>query len=201
MIKIHQNVSTDSALFSEVSRLRYEVYVLDKRYEPRNTVQLERDVWDETSMHTLIIDGKTPVATTRLIFPAQNTKGCPLPIDEISEDHRLAMWNREELAEVSRFIVSGAARKERRALLVLLLIQSLVVNSREWGVKYWVAVMSNSLFRMLARLGIHFTRMGAMIEHMGQRQPCYVELDSMLNRCKAERRDVWEVISRNKEQI
>jgi len=79
--------------------------------------------------------------------------------------------------------------------LTLGLISSLVQMSAEHGIYVWCAVMERALLRLLKRIGIHFTNVGPLIEYHGKRQPCYSDLDELLDRVKKERPDVWEVLT------
>jgi hypothetical protein len=51
--------------------------------------------------------------------------------------------------------------------------------------------------RMFARLGIHFRKLGPMVEFHGLRQPAFADLDALLVRTWIERPDVWALITRS----
>ena len=79
--------------------------------------------------------------------------------------------------------------------MTLGLIEGLVRMSIELGIDYWCAVMEPILLRLLSRLGIHFENIGPRVDYHGMRQPCYQRLDRFLERVRAERPDVWEVLT------
>ncbi len=61
------------------------------------------------------------------------------------------------------------------------------------------AIKEPALLRMLSRLGIHFNNLGPRVEYHGTRQPCYSNLDLLLARTWIERREVWEILTRDGE--
>lgn len=185
---------------------------------------LEKDQFDGLSMHSLLVHRQTGITagTVRLVFPAENNPERPLPIDQLCNEPVLRDPNllpRATLAEVSRFAVSKEFRRRQGEIsslsgvspdwdeaqgrsqgrkiphLCLGLIKALVYNSNKQGLTHWCAAMEPALLRMLQRLGIYFENLGPLVDHRGWRQPCYTELDPMLSRVKAERPDVWELIT------
>ena len=75
------------------------------------------------------------------------------------------------------------------------LIEWLVRYSVDEGLTHWCALMEPRLLRLLTRLGIHFDHIGGLVEFHGPRQPCVIELATLLRRVRRERPDVWDVIS------
>ncbi len=79
------------------------------------------------------------------------------------------------------------------------LMQAMVAMSANAGVTHVCAVVEPRLLRMLARLGIHFIPLGPPVIYHGLRQPCYSGIDELLARTWVERREVWEVMTRDGE--
>jgi N-acyl amino acid synthase of PEP-CTERM/exosortase system len=75
------------------------------------------------------------------------------------------------------------------------LIQALVRMSLQHNITHWCAVMEQSLLRMLAAMGIHFTPLGPIVEYHGLRQPCFLVLPKMLQDVKRERPAFWSVLT------
>src|SRR3546814_20846664 len=67
--------------------------------------------------------------------------------------------------------------------------------SLDHGICYWCAVMERPLLRLLARLGINFEDVGPLVDYHGRRQPCFLKLDTMLQQVRAERPDVWQILT------
>ncbi len=121
----------------------------------------------------------------------------------------------ERMVEISRFCISKAFRQrkgdglypgsnepsadqdQRRLIpnMTLGLIEGLVRMSLTHNVDYWCAMMEPTLLRLLTRLGIHFDKIGPIVDYHGRRQPCYIPLDTMLERVHDERPDVWDVLT------
>ena len=80
--------------------------------------------------------------------------------------------------------------------ITLGLIESLVVMSAQSGVTHWCSVMERALLRLLSRIGIYFNNIGPEVVYHGKRQPCFIELRTLLARVKEERYDVWEILTR-----
>jgi N-acyl amino acid synthase of PEP-CTERM/exosortase system len=80
--------------------------------------------------------------------------------------------------------------------ITLGLIESLVAMSERSGTTHWCSVMERALLRLLSRIGIYFENLGPQVEYHGRRQPCYMELRTLLARVKEERFDVWEILTR-----
>ena len=137
----------------------------------------------------------------------------------------LSIDTRRHMAEVSRFAVSRSFRRRvgeagsptavtdesleameaahrdmsnRRLAphITLGLIESLVRMSVQSGMTYWCSVMERALLRLLSRIGIYFDNLGSEVHYHGRRQPCYMELRTLLARVKEERFDVWEILTR-----
>jgi N-acyl amino acid synthase of PEP-CTERM/exosortase system len=51
--------------------------------------------------------------------------------------------------------------------------------SREHGIRYWYAAMEKSLVRLLARLGVEFTKIGPLQHYHGPVMPCICDLDQL----------------------
>ena len=62
-------------------------------------------------------------------------------------------------------------------------------------VTYWCAAMEPTWLRLLTRLGIHFDKIGPIVDYHGRRQPCYIPLKTLLGRVNEERPDVWDVLT------
>jgi N-acyl amino acid synthase of PEP-CTERM/exosortase system len=219
-------------LITEVYRLRYQVYCLEHPFEDPAQFpdQLERDGYDDRSMHSLLIHRPSGViaGTVRLILPDSVDPVGSLPIDSVCHEPKFkdpAGMPRAHMAEVSRFAVSKSFRRrvgesgsptavtdeslaameaaqkdmaDRRLAphITLGLIESLVDMSVRSGTTHWCSVMERALLRLLTRIGIHFENLGPQVDHHGRRQPCFIELKTLLARVKEERYDVWEILTR-----
>jgi N-acyl amino acid synthase of PEP-CTERM/exosortase system len=206
-------------------RLRYEVYCIEHPFEDpsQNPDGIETDPFDEFALHSLLVHrpSKTVVGTVRLILPRLDDPNVDLPIRNVCRHELLCHDNprlpRAKTAEISRFAVSKTYRRRtgddqttvggyfsddsdpRRLIpnISLGLMQSIVAMAAKSRVSHLCAVMEPTLLRLLARLGIHFHNLGPRVQYHGTRQPCFSDLDELLARAWVERREVWELLTRD----
>jgi N-acyl amino acid synthase of PEP-CTERM/exosortase system len=74
-------------------------------------------------------------------------------------------------------------------------MEGLIRMSLEREIHHLCAVMEPALLRLLARLGIHFQNIGPLVDYHGRRQPCIVELHTMLTQVRSERPEVWDILT------
>lgn len=130
---------------------------------------------------------------------------------------RLSAIPRESLAEVSRVCISKEVSREcyKRPKLeivkgnsgappidfyteslphiILGLISGFVRMSVQNSITHCLAVLQPALIRLLSHFGIHFHKIGPLVEYHGQRQPVICALDEILTGMYEKRRDVWEI--------
>ena len=205
-------------------RLRYQVYCLENQYESAsdNANERETDEYDRQSEHALLIHRETGtvVGTTRLIMPKVNGKDLFQPIHQICPPDILAELSDRipvsKTAEISRFAIAKEFRRRaedkgtitggltnmgsdnpRRLIphISLGLIQSIVAMAQKRGMTHIYAVMEPALLRMLRGLGIHWEKLGPVVDYHGRRQPCFCDLDQLLATTWDEHPEVWEVMT------
>lgn len=81
--------------------------------------------------------------------------------------------------------------------IVLGLFIAMVKISREIGVTTWFCVMERALLRLLKRYSLYFEPVGPTVEHHGERQPCFANIEEFLERAKTEQPDIWTLITSN----
>ena len=201
--------------------LRYQVYVTERQFEnaDEHADGLETDQFDSHSRLGLVFHRPTGEAlgTVRLIQPV---KGDPdsLPIAGMLRRNGFDICDYvavDRTQEISRFAISkrvrrritdepGAAavaplsreeRIRRGSLVCLSLMQLMLRNALVDGTTYCTAVMEEKLLRMLASMGLHLKPIGPLVFHLGLRQPSFSYIPEMLERCKREQRDFWDVIT------
>ena len=163
----------------------------------------------------------------RLVLPDPVNPGKLLPIEKFcdSNDENTAIdfsaIPRESLAEISRFCVSRESRRVcaekasfvvasdcadglpvdsyRRLLphITLGLFAGIVRMSAQNNITHWLAVMEPTLLRFLTRFGIHFHKIGHLVDYHGKRQMVMGVVDEVLAGIHAQRKDVWETITNN----
>jgi len=191
-------VNTDHEL-NEVFRLRYQVYCLERGFEPAINGR-ESDRFDRSAAHVLLrhrLSGQ-PVGTVRLVTPASSDGSVRFPIDEICECLILRQLPSTTSAEISRFALSKRFRTcgdLQMPLLRLLLVRGIVLLSGRLGITHWCALMEPSLLRLLGANSIYFNAAGGLVDHHGLRQPSYGVVSDMLARLKREQSLIWDFVT------
>lgn len=204
------------AMREECFRIRYDVYCVERRFEDAldRPARLERDTYDDHSVHALLIDrvSEVPIGTIRLILNKPGSTIGSLPFHALCDHpqvHDARALPPTAMGEVSRFAISklrsqiafgGEAlaplsKSVQTTYIGLGLLRMAVEMATLNNVDYLCAVMEPSLLRMFARCGVHFTHIGPLVAYHGLRQPCYVDVRTLVDRIRAERPEVWEVIS------
>jgi len=162
--------------------------------------------------------------TVRLVLPDPGNLAS-LPLHGVTNHPLFYDNNRfapSKVAEVSRFAISKSFRQrldefqspsaagsfdpererqykeqELKVLphIVLGLFISMLQLSRDLGIQEWFCVMEKALVRLLDRYSLHFEPVGPAVEYHGLRQPCVANIDEFLLRAKAERPEIWELIT------
>lgn len=214
-------VADTPALVETAHKIRYQVYCLERKFEDASEHDngLEIDAYDSRSLPGLLIHRPTgdSIGTVRLVRPDFAVKGA-LPVGQLLAERGIDLADYVNLAdtlEVSRFAISknfrrrstdnivfsGTAAEQRSErirqgnLPCLSLMQFVARHSVQNGAKHWVAAMEVKLLRMLHSMGLHFTPIGPEIMHHGLRQPCYRDVQSLLEDLRREQPDYWKVIT------
>ncbi len=122
------------------------------------------------------------------------------PMQRVCERYVLAPLPASATAEISRFALTRdrcGMDPSAAVLMRLFLIRGLVQISGQNHLTHWCAMMEHSLLRLLRATSIYFQPVGPTVEHHGTRQPAIVALDSMLNRIRRERPQVWSFLTNN----
>jgi N-acyl amino acid synthase of PEP-CTERM/exosortase system len=201
-------------------RLRYQVYCIENQFEdpawcPNHE---EFDEYDSRSVHSLLRVRNTNkfIGSVRLILPDQDNSSLSFPIQQHCRHSIFAnirQFHLKKPAEISRFCISkelkaaadqmssspGNAHNSRNLAseAILGLMQAIIEMCIEHRVTDMFAIMEPSLLRLLARLGIYFRPIGELVPYHGMRQPCHIEANTLLDRLKNERYDVWRVMTRD----
>jgi len=212
----------DEELRDAAFRLRYQVYCIENPFEDPadNPDGRERDAYDARADHCLLLHlpSHTWAGAVRLILPNRAAPEHSFALQEVCFDPIISDPERFpvlEMGEISRLCISKFFRRRqgdslfpannnpetngdsRRVIpnMTLGLFEGLVRISLERGIWYLCAVMEPTLLRLLARLGMHFELIGPLVDYHGRRQPCFLKLDTFLEQVRAERPDVWDVLT------
>jgi len=200
-------------LISDVYGLRYKVYCDERGFEKPEDHPggIETDEYDQHSAHFAAInpDNNQVVGTARIIF--NTSKGFPFEkhakvyrgvIDRVDRNHlgeisRLAISKeyRRHLAVDARPDLYGygadcyAAWDEAEKIdvcqdIIASLYRSIYGECRENNLTHLVAVMADSLHRLLKKNGILFEPIGPSVYYHGMRTPYLCCLEKMVDNLK-----------------
>jgi N-acyl amino acid synthase of PEP-CTERM/exosortase system len=222
--RLFRTVSADTPdLIRQAEAIRYQVYCVERQFENPvdHSEERERDNFDAHSVHSLLVQRSTghAVGTVRLILPRPEAPEDSFSIQRATVPSVLAAAHVPipTTAEVSRFSISKDLRRRKKdaahgvegvcvestngndrrsgPLMSLGLIQALVRMSARHGITHWCAVMEPKLLRMLAAMAIHFEPIGGLVEYHGLRQPCYCDVEIVLDCVKRNRPMFWDILT------
>lgn len=193
-LTVRRIFSTDE--LTDVFRLRYQVYCLERDYESPEDYpcELESDEYDQYSMHFIARAEDIPVGTVRLILPSPLNlpvaRYCGVKLDEICPDSA-------RVAEISRLAVSSLALKQcsiSKGYVTVRLIRELFRANKLFNldINYVFVAMSKALERRLQRCGIGFTKAGNPVEYHGIRTPYYAATDELVQRLSQNRAGIYD---------
>lgn len=188
--------------------LRYKVYCQERGFEnPADFPDgIETDEYDEHAVHFATIRNNRIIGTARIILNTGN--GFPLEKHARIDGDILNDINRNNIGEISRFAFSKEYRKrfphnplpdyqsfaasresirttearEFESETMIKLYRSIFKECRRKNLTHLVAIMADSLGRLLNRNGITFIPIGPPVNYHGKRTPCICNIEStMLN--------------------
>jgi len=185
-------------LVREAHRLRYQVYCIERGFEP-GADGLEIDEYDEHSRHVLLTHRASGevMGAARLVLPSLEAPQDSFPIQRVCAPSLLRHVPLATVAEVSRFAISKHRRVSCSSAIFMRLglIQGLVRLSGETGTTHWCAVMERSLLRLLQTTAIYFQPVGPLVDYHGMRQPAATAVGPMLRRMETEQPLVWDFLT------
>jgi N-acyl-L-homoserine lactone synthetase len=191
-------IANTPELISECLRLRYQVYCVEKGFEPgRNGI--ETDPFDKQARHVLLIHRASgePIGTVRVIPPTREICINDFPMARAGTSGLLDDMPPLTTGEISRFAVSKHRRLRCGAgtMVRLGLMQGVLRVSVDLGLTHWCAIMEPMLLRLLQRNAIHFVPLGPLVEYHGMRQPSFAEIGRVLSRTQYEQWRNWEYVT------
>lgn len=185
---------------------------------------MEFDDYDLHSVHYLIRHRRSGdyAATTRLILPDADCPEKLFPLEQHFEINNVAVLDaigRKHLGEASRLCVSKAFKKrknesnrpvsvdcdeqdyftshERRIFphISFALIACLIRACHENDIHYFYGTLEPAWFRFLSSSGIHFTKIGPLLDYRGERWPGLIKVSDLLDGVAAKNKGVWNLLT------
>ena len=147
----------------KVFRLRFKVYCVELGVESENASGLQKDVYDEYSVHFLALDeNDNPVGTLRAVL--DNPSGFPM-----ESDFSLKAYMRENgisrAVEGGRFAIEKTVSPEARAIVGFGLMKGLIDYCRESGINDIFTTTQMRIVKRFAVTGFH--QIGEPFEYPG----------------------------------
>jgi N-acyl-L-homoserine lactone synthetase len=190
---IHIKSATTEKEVSDVFKLRYQIYCLEKQFEKAEDYPhgLEFDLYDPYAVHFIAYHKEVPLGTARLIMP--NKHG--LPVENHCNVVIPSVCDTRDVAEISRLAVSSEAVKNldvERSKITLGLIKQIYTIGSKLGIVYCFAAMNRALQRLLNNCGINFIQAGQPVEYHGIRVPYVLSVADFEKNIFDKRRDIFE---------
>ncbi|KAF0182314.1 MAG: putative long-chain N-acyl amino acid synthase [Nitrospirae bacterium] len=178
-----------------IYELRYQVYVNEWHYERSadHPGGIEKDVYDQHSLHFMAFSDNVLIGTVRIIKNSQigfpHERHCVITSD-------LSGVDRDKMGEISRLAVSKDFRRRsydkdlfeggnppedmflsdndvrrKRHEIIIGLFKAMYRESKAIGLTHWIVVTARALQILLRRLGIHFEQIGPDVDYHGTRTP------------------------------
>ncbi len=214
----------DEASRNEVYRIRHEVYCRDLGWEPLQPNGLEKDGFDDQSLHILLRHQATgePVGCIRLILARDDAPAVLLPFEKSCADVLdrqyidPAALPRGSMAEVSRLAVmrnfrqrkgesSSAASisdpdfqqrgpQTRFPFIPVGLYLGVAAIAKRLGREYVFVLTEPRLAEHFARIGFNIEKVGGVIEHRGERLPSMFRISQFVPSLRPMIRPLYDVI-------
>lgn len=183
-VSIRVERATSPAQLADHHRLRYQVYCLDRGFEPAELGPdgEERDSFDAHSVHFVAYDAVGEVCgALRLVYPVE---GFPAAhVTRINEQALAPLSGR--VVELSRLCLrhpDGHATGElfQGSDVMLAMLHAAWRYCRSEGVSHWLCLITPALQRMLNRLQVPFETVGASCKYRGLRKPLMTDINQMM---------------------
>jgi len=207
--------------------IRYRVYCEEFGYEnPANFPdQMERDEYDDRSLHCLIMHRSgMPAGCVRLVPTDGDIETDPLPFEKYCGDSVDSEFvgsldlDRAQVCEISRLAVDGAfrrrsgeaktrfgevdsmdiSRREERTFSMIAVAGFLAATALTElsGRTQVFAMMEPFLPRLMKRSGIVFERAGHDIDYHGNRAPYFIRTEAALEGMKGDLKEMYGFVRR-----
>jgi len=213
-------------LVEEAQRIRHQVYCEELGWEPVKEDRLERDYYDQYSLHCLLrsVSRESFVGCIRLVLPTDDGIGLGLPMqkscgDKLYPGHPdpVALANRE-VAEVSRLAITSDFRRRRHEkgkvvsfpdqeaglsdrrkfpYIPVALYLGMMEIAAQRNINILYFLTEPLLAKHFGRLGGELEPVGEGVEHRGLRVPYLMDVEKVMSRARLVLRPLIRVIRKD----
>ncbi|MDP5130116.1 MAG: PEP-CTERM/exosortase system-associated acyltransferase [Paraglaciecola sp.] len=197
-------IANSSDLKDQCYNIRHGVYCEELNFEPVNLAKIEKDDFDEHSLHCLIQHQPTEryAGTVRIVRPEKSNQLIPIqkyclnsispgkinPSDfkpyEVCEISRLAVPNEFRRRQTDKFkgasvgVINQQTYSENELRCFPFIAIGLYLSAAslviENDIKHTFVMMEPRLARSMRFVGIQFEQIGPVVDYHGQRAPYYI---------------------------
>ncbi len=234
MLQLHKHFRTyfqvvpavTDELIREAQMIRHDVYCAELGWEPIQMEGLEKDRYDDRSLHCLLraVKSQRYIGCVRLVLPDTTSMSGMLPLEETCGDKLdsgypdLDKMKRQEVAEVSRLAIISDYRRRKHEIgrPVSIVEEDFKLSGRRrfpyipvglyigmlhlaayHGIKQLYILTEPMLAIHFSRLGGNLQPIGQAIEHRGKRKPYVLDVDEVLNKSHFMLRPLIKVIKKD----
>ncbi len=177
-------LATTVAQLADHHRLRYQVYCVDRGFEPAESSGdgEEHDAFDVHSVHFVAYDDAGDACgALRLVFPVSD-----FPAAQVTRIDRAVLAPLSgRVVELSRLCLrhpDGHATGElfHGSDVMLAMLHAAWRYCRSQGISHWLCLITPALERLLGRLQVPFTAVGDSCHYRGRRRPLLTEIHPMM---------------------
>lgn len=202
--------AVNKELVREAQKVRHAVYCEELGWEPVNEEGLERDIYDDSALHCLLMSIRTGsyIGSVRLVLPRAGDDDQALPLQELCTGTLYPGYpdfdqmRRGEIAEVSRLAVISDFRRRKNETgrpVAIDLQEDFSMQGRRrfpyipvglyigmlemasfYGIKNLYMLTEPMLAVHFSALGGNLEPIGAAIEHRGKRRPYTMNVEKVL---------------------
>lgn len=198
-------IANTPALRADHHRLRYQVYCLDRGFEPAELAPdgEEHDAFDAHSVHFVAYDERGEACgALRLVFPVD---GFPAAhVTRIQQEALLPLAGK--VVELSRLCLrhpDGHATGElfQGSDVMLAMLHAAWRYCRTEGISHWLCLITPALERMLGRLQVPFEAVGDSCRYRGQRRPLLTDINQMMRAAMRSSHRVERLLQREPQPV
>lgn len=208
---LQPEIANSEELYTEVHKIRHQVYCDELNFLPCSDDGLEKDKFDSHSLFSLIKHKPSNQYTSCVRLVKSSSEDELLPIEHYCKDSiehdEFAPWlfKREEICEISRLAVRPDFRRRRDdkfkgsatgviservysetelrcfPFIAIGLYMTSASMALKSGMKHAYVMMEPKLARSMKFVGIKFIQIGKPIEYHGLRAPYYINAEIFFN--------------------
>jgi len=219
---VTKHIEAEGALkeLEESYRLRYKIYCQEAQFLNKSDYPsgMEVDEYDVNSEHIVAQNiedtNKSVIVGTIRLVNFTDTLGFPtgkhypqlyelipsMDYHEISEISRLCiapefrrrLADKDGLFGIESYLAEQQDERRKYPVILLHLFKKMYIVSKQKGIRYWLASMEDSLFKVLSKYGVRFQAIGLnYIEYYGRVRPYIAEMAQLEEMMLAKRPDLY----------